>query len=102
MEKISSWDHWVEEALSKLQTLRLLRSIRPIYLRDEQQNSNTNEFEVFDEMRPWDRASVEVEISEATFQEWLHDFASPGVLHILGSFFFCYYCILLAPSIALI
>ncbi|KAA8533892.1 hypothetical protein F0562_031409 [Nyssa sinensis] len=85
---MNSWDYWVEQALSKLELLNLRRSLRPIYLsNNEQRNytgnasenaSNSNEFEVFDGLRQWDRASVEVEISESTFQSWVRDIPSLG------------------------
>lgn len=77
------------EALSKLEALQLLRSLRPIYLRNERQNpiaieyqSNSkpieDDFKVFDEMQPFDRSSVEVEISEPTFLKWVHEVTSSG------------------------
>lgn len=37
--------------------------------------------EVFDEMQPWDRSSVEVEIGETTFHRWMHDTPSSGTLY---------------------
>ncbi|KAI4332758.1 hypothetical protein L6164_017640 [Bauhinia variegata] len=87
-----AWDHLVKEALAKLDSLKVLRSLRPIYLGEETQrlpienevsNLDKNEedemeFEVFDEMQPWDRSSVEVQISETTFQKWMHDTPSSG------------------------
>lgn len=93
----SAWDNWVGEALQRLESLKVLRSLRPIYLRKGKPLSPTDneleyvpnpenggdddeEFEVFDEMRPWDRSSVEVEIEESTFQRWMHDTPSPGTL----------------------
>ncbi|XP_060958447.1 8-amino-7-oxononanoate synthase isoform X2 [Cannabis sativa] len=84
---MSLWDYWIEEALSKLHSLQLLRSLRPIYLRNEPQHpTNTtsskssfeDEFQVFDEMHPWDRSSVEIQISDATFQNWVHHISSSG------------------------
>ncbi|KAH7853602.1 hypothetical protein Vadar_004607 [Vaccinium darrowii] len=82
------WDHYVEEALSKLESLKLLRSLRPIHLpSDESQRPiefelknglNLDGFEVFDGLRQWDRASVEVEIAESTFQRWVRDVPSSG------------------------
>lgn len=79
-----SWDQWVEDALTKLESLKVLRSLRPIYLSTEQQSrsqeprANDEEYQVFDEMQAWDRSSVEVSISEPTFQRWLHDIPSSG------------------------
>ncbi|KAF3433173.1 hypothetical protein FNV43_RR24275 [Rhamnella rubrinervis] len=82
------WDHWVVESLSKLEALHLVRSLRPIYLHarqnlveNESQRASKpieDEFEVFDEMQQWDRSSVEVEISENTFHEWVNDITSSG------------------------
>ncbi|KAJ8531293.1 hypothetical protein K7X08_026727 [Anisodus acutangulus] len=69
------WKEWVEQAIEKLESLKLLRSLRPIHL---SHGTNTDEFEVFDGLRQWDRASVEVEISETTFHKWLRDIPSPG------------------------
>ncbi|GMN41023.1 hypothetical protein TIFTF001_010246 [Ficus carica] len=87
MEKMSSWDDWVLAALSKLESQHLTRSLRPIHLRNERephQHAMPNQpllqrdLQVFDEMQPWDRSSVEVQISDATFQKWLLDISSPG------------------------
>ncbi|KAL2553021.1 biotin F [Forsythia ovata] len=91
MEANSCWDSWVEEALSKLESLKLLRSLRPIYLPNYNANqpksiensqlnsSNSHEnFEFFNGPHKWDRNSVQVNISEATFQKWLHDIPSLG------------------------
>ncbi|PIN07035.1 Glycine C-acetyltransferase/2-amino-3-ketobutyrate-CoA ligase [Handroanthus impetiginosus] len=76
------WDTWVEEALSKLESLKVLRSLRPIHLPSgvpENSSSNSShEFQVFDGPHKWDRASVEVNISEFTFHKWLHDVPSSG------------------------
>ncbi|XP_059666923.1 8-amino-7-oxononanoate synthase isoform X1 [Cornus florida] len=85
---MSSWDYWVEGALSRLESMKIRRSLRPIYLpnieepntfENESENaSNSDAFEVFDGLRQWDRASVEMQISEATFQKWLGDIPSLG------------------------
>ncbi|KAL8552488.1 hypothetical protein ACS0TY_001249 [Phlomoides rotata] len=73
----SPWDFWVENAISILESLKVLRSLRPIRLAPiEASSSNPNQ--VFDGPRKWDRASVEVHISESTFQKWLHDVPSSG------------------------
>ncbi|KAM7491762.1 hypothetical protein LguiA_034683 [Lonicera macranthoides] len=82
----SSWDYWVEQALSRLVSLKLIRSLRPIHLSHnhkptpiEPNNAhNLDEYQVFDELREWDRASVEVEIAESTFQRWVEDIPSSG------------------------
>uniref|UniRef100_A0A5B7BPT3 Aminotransferase class I/classII large domain-containing protein n=1 Tax=Davidia involucrata TaxID=16924 RepID=A0A5B7BPT3_DAVIN len=85
---MNSWDYWVEQALSRLELLKLRRSLRPIYLSSNEEPkytgiasenaSNFDDFEVFDGLRQWDRASVEVEISETTFQRWVRDIPSSG------------------------
>lgn len=82
------WDCCVEEALAKLGLLQLLRSLRPITpsreklnpVIDESPSQDDGELEVFDEMQPWDRASVEIEIADSTFQKWLLDIPSSGML----------------------
>lgn len=87
MEALSSWDDWVQEALSKLESLQLLRSLRPIYLRNEPEHPIENdsskppiqdEFQVFDEMQSWDRSSVEIQISDATFHNWVNHISTSG------------------------
>ncbi|XP_028807309.1 8-amino-7-oxononanoate synthase isoform X2 [Neltuma alba] len=95
MDIPSAWDSWVGEALARLESLKVLRSLRPICLRKqstqllvenhkqyapnlENDVADDEEFEVFDELRPWDRSSVEVEIGEPTFNKWMHDIPSPG------------------------
>ncbi|KAJ1406755.1 Pyridoxal phosphate-dependent transferase, major domain [Sesbania bispinosa] len=82
------WEHWVEDALATLDSLKVLRSLRPICLRNEKPRLEPLEFEVFDEMQHWDRSSVEVEIAETTFHRWMHDSPSsvagddePGAFH---------------------
>lgn len=72
----NSWDYWVEGALSKLESLKLLRSLRPIHL--SPCSIESNDFEFYEGLSQWDRASVEIEISEATFQKWLQDIPSSG------------------------
>ncbi|XP_062150692.1 8-amino-7-oxononanoate synthase [Alnus glutinosa] len=95
METMSLWDNLVEEALAKLQSLKLLRSLRPIHLLSDQppkaienetQNSSKSDqeekgnevFQVFDKMQPWDRSSVEVQMAEETFQTWIRYLPSTG------------------------
>ncbi|XP_054812697.1 8-amino-7-oxononanoate synthase isoform X2 [Prosopis cineraria] len=95
MDIPSAWDYWVGEALARLESLKLLRSLRPICLRKQNTHLHVEngkqyvpipeivgegdeEFEVFDQMRPWDRSSVEVEIGEPTFNRWMNDTPSPG------------------------
>ncbi|GMH10849.1 hypothetical protein Nepgr_012690 [Nepenthes gracilis] len=81
--EISMWDSWVEEAVSKLESSKLLRSVRPINLCGKLSNaSKLEEFQVFDGLRQWDRASVEVEISDYTFHKWINDIPSCGDLMV--------------------
>ena len=104
MESPSAWwDNWVEEALATLDSLNVLRSLRPICLRKEKQRIpfenelqnvpgppmfgvDIGAFEMFDEMQQRDRSSVEVEIGETTFQRWMHDTPSSGILYNFVSF----------------
>ncbi|XP_028081352.1 8-amino-7-oxononanoate synthase-like [Camellia sinensis] len=86
--KMGLWAQWVEEALSKLESLKLLRSLRPIHLPINEQlkpidtqmknASNYNEFEVFDSLRQWDKASIEVVIADSTFQRRVREIPSCG------------------------
>ncbi|XP_024461675.2 8-amino-7-oxononanoate synthase isoform X3 [Populus trichocarpa] len=73
-----SWDSWVDEALAKLHSLKLLRSLRPINLSPQPHKNCEDDYQVFDEMQPWDRSSVEISISERTFHKWLLDIPSSG------------------------
>ncbi|OVA04155.1 Aminotransferase [Macleaya cordata] len=95
MEMItSSWDLWVDEAISRLESLKLLRSLRPISLSTtttqeeimEEEAEESRLFDTFDELRSWDRSSVEVLIAEPTFQNWVHNLPSSGddVMHRAG------------------
>ncbi|KAL5728357.1 8-amino-7-oxononanoate synthase [Ranunculus cassubicifolius] len=75
MSSRNSWDSWVNEALTKLDSLNLVRSLRPISfpISLSQQNLDT-----FDDLQPWDRSSVEIQIDESTFHNWLHNVHSSG------------------------
>ncbi|CAN1265526.1 hypothetical protein LINPERPRIM_LOCUS12271 [Linum perenne] len=84
-----SWDEWLDEAISKLESTKLLRSLRPITLGKQQQqplcSSLGHAYKVFDEMQQWDRSSVEVSVSDSTFGSWLRNAASVGeLLFVLG------------------
>ncbi|CAK8564796.1 unnamed protein product [Lathyrus sativus] len=82
------WDNWVQEALTTLDSLKVLRSLRPISLRSQKIRVDDDEddaFEVFDEMQQWDRSSVEVEIGETTFRKWMHDTPSSGEEIVYGT-----------------
>ncbi|KAF8008648.1 hypothetical protein BT93_K2344 [Corymbia citriodora subsp. variegata] len=86
------WDGWVKEALARLESLKIIRSLRPICLsvqphalgsgasRGSEPGSggSDDEYEVFEEMKPWDRTSVEVDVADSTFRSWLHDIPSSG------------------------
>nr|GEU34618.1 8-amino-7-oxononanoate synthase [Tanacetum cinerariifolium] len=74
MSSSSSWDKWVDEALTKLESMKILRSLRPICYPNETDIAH----QMFDEMRQWDRASVQVEIADSTFQRWVNDVPSEG------------------------
>ncbi|EHA8592528.1 putative 8-amino-7-oxononanoate synthase [Cocos nucifera] len=76
---MASWDHWVEAALSRLASKKLLRSTRPISVPLPPPPGDPSEgLETFDGPRHWDRSSVEVEIEEPTLREWLNELRSPG------------------------
>lgn len=96
MENSSLWDEWVEEALSKLEALKVLRSLRPIYLSPNDRHRRVRnpghigeDYEVFDEMQHWDRNAVQISISDSTFQRWLHDVPSSGTLSLCLSVYVC-------------
>lgn len=75
------WEKWLDEALSKLESLKLSRSLRPIRIpdvADDRSASIADSVRVFDGPNEWDRASVEVSVSESTFQKWLLDVPSSG------------------------
>lgn len=91
-----SWDSLVEIALHKLDSLKLLRSLRPIQLafihHPEHDLSSTltqssdfkgDQLQVFDKMQLFDRTSVEVYVAQPTFNNWLHDIPSSGTLPFL-------------------
>ncbi|CAO2825854.1 unnamed protein product [Amaranthus hypochondriacus] len=72
----NNWDEWVDLALLKLESSKLLRSLRPINVSNN--CSNFHEYKVFDRLHQWDRTSIEVTISESTFHNWLNDIPSCG------------------------
>ncbi|KAF3976448.1 hypothetical protein CMV_000362 [Castanea mollissima] len=89
------WDSLVEEALAKLESLKLVRHLRPIHLPNDQQpkpienepqsNSISDQeeagekvFQMFDEMQQWERSFVEVHIAEETFQSWISEISTTG------------------------
>ncbi|XP_020093285.1 8-amino-7-oxononanoate synthase-like isoform X2 [Ananas comosus] len=77
---MSLWDRWVDAALSELSSKKLLRSTRPISLPSLTPAANPSlEIETFDGPGPWDRSSVEVQIDEPTFREWLSELPFDGV-----------------------
>lgn len=88
---MASWDSWVEEGLQKLERLQLIGSIRPIYLHRTQDDTkkpvDEDEFEVYNEIQPWDRSSVEVHIPEPTFQKWLNEIPSSGIYACMHAWF---------------
>ncbi|GFQ05066.1 8-amino-7-oxononanoate synthase [Phtheirospermum japonicum] len=78
VKNVCLWDTCLEEALSKLESLKVLRSLRPIQLPTISQSNPNQQLQAFDGPHEWDRASVEVNISESTFRKWLHDVPSSG------------------------
>ncbi|KAL9231502.1 hypothetical protein vseg_006725 [Gypsophila vaccaria] len=75
----SNWDEFVELSLRKLEFLKLLRSLRPINAANAVDFEKFDHaYQVFDGLRQWDRTSVEVEISQNTFLNWLNDIPSCG------------------------
>ena len=102
METMNLWDSLVEEALAKLESLKLVRHLRPIHLPSDQQpkpienepqsNSISDQeeavkefFQMFDEMQQWERSSVEVHIAEETFQSWVCEISTTGKLPFFSS-----------------
>ena len=102
METMNLWDSLVEEALAKLESLKLVRHLRPIHLPSDQQpkpienepqsNSISDQeeagkevFQMFDEMQQWERSSVEVHIAEETFQSWVREISTTGKLLFFSS-----------------
>lgn len=96
------WDSSVEEALAKLESLKLVRHLRPVHLPNDQQpkpienepQSNSisdqeeagkEDFQMFDEMQQWERSSVEVHIAEETFQSWVCEISTTGKLLFFSS-----------------
>ncbi|KAG9452945.1 hypothetical protein H6P81_005849 [Aristolochia fimbriata] len=75
-----SWDVWVDQALERLDSLKVLRSLRPISLPVGTMDDapDTKNFQTFEGLQPWDRSSVEVEIEESTFQKWMDEIPSSG------------------------
>ncbi|XP_011621169.1 8-amino-7-oxononanoate synthase isoform X1 [Amborella trichopoda] len=86
----NSWDSWLDQALQKLYSTKLIRTLRPIFMAPPSNgylgnadkvlgNSMSEEhFETFDGIQPWDREAVEVEITESTFQKWMNEFSISG------------------------
>ena len=80
------WDQWLERALARLESLKVKYVIKPITLSVQapvsikcpgMEAEDSEEFEKFDSLQPWDRSSLEVLIDESTFQKWL-DGSSPS------------------------
>ncbi|XP_031503251.2 8-amino-7-oxononanoate synthase isoform X1 [Nymphaea colorata] len=84
----SCWDSWVEEALRRLDSRKVLRSVRPVFVSSQEARPATTgflfdseegqELETFDGPGIWDRSAVEVEMSEPTFKKWMQDTSSLG------------------------
>ena len=82
----NSWDSWVDQALSRLHSLKLIRSLRPIHLPNPL--PTPRDFEVFHHLSPWDRLAIEIKISEPTFLKWVNEIPSSGTP-------FCFFCLVL-------
>ncbi|KAK8560259.1 hypothetical protein V6N13_061136 [Hibiscus sabdariffa] len=81
----SSWDLWIEEAVAKLESIRLFTPLRPMRvptLKHHQENQDDDheeaqrkfdddQFETFHGIQPWDRLSVQVSIPHAFYQRLL-------------------------------
>eukprot|EP01018_Ginkgo_biloba_P002582 Gb_40331 [translate_table: standard] len=99
------WEFWLGEALQELTKSNRLRSLRPLFMVPSEASLpassspqtledvcpvvlsdhgeadtafKSGEFQTFDSLGPWDRSSVDVEISEATFQHWINNTSSTG------------------------
>ncbi|XVF77540.1 hypothetical protein PTKIN_Ptkin14bG0053100 [Pterospermum kingtungense] len=76
----SSWDLWIEEALAKLESRTMFMPLRPMHLPylgeqetvAQETKADENEYETFQEIQPWDRASVQISIPEPFFQQLLN------------------------------
>ena len=74
MGKKSSWDLWIEEAISKLESRKMFTPIRPMNLailgqEDEAQTKfDEDEYETFQGIQPWDRLSVQISLPQPFFQ----------------------------------
>ncbi|GMJ13661.1 biotin F, biotin 4 [Hibiscus trionum] len=79
----TSWDLWVEEAVSKLESIKLFTPLRPMRvptLKQQQENQDDEEappkfdddqYETFPGIQPWDRLSIQVSIPDAFYQRLL-------------------------------
>lgn len=66
----------MDQALSRLHSLKLIRSLRPIHLPNPL--PTPRDFEVFHHLSPWDRLAIEIKISEPTFLKWVNEIPSSG------------------------
>ncbi|CAN6477973.1 unnamed protein product [Victoria cruziana] len=84
----SCWDSWVEEAVRRLDSRKVVRSVRPVFVSSQEASLPTigfvfesvggRELETFDGPGIWDRSAVEVAMSEPTFEKWMQDSSSLG------------------------
>ncbi|KAK9045688.1 hypothetical protein V6N11_051597 [Hibiscus sabdariffa] len=75
----SSWDLWIEEAVAKLESIRLFTPLRPMRVptlkhqddEEAQPKFDDDQYQTFHGIQPWDRLSVQVSIPHAFYQRLL-------------------------------
>lgn len=80
------WDKWVAESVEKLEGSKLLLSLRTMYLKNLEEEEDVRgsranieeEYPVFNQLNPWDRTSVEMAVSEFTFNNWVNGLSTTG------------------------
>lgn len=88
------WRRWLDHALVDLENFQLGRQLLPIVYpaphssstvrpspgvrRNGHHSENEDEIETFDGLGPWDRETVEIEVSMPEFQAWLGEKQSTG------------------------
>lgn len=89
------WDAWLDGALQALEDAMLLRSLRPLVLPEPDVAIRDHRaWPTFEELGPWDRAGVEVEVSQATVDAWLKASTSTGEQEWWTFVLFCGFCFL--------
>lgn len=64
---------WIEEALAKLESRKMFMPLRPMHLPTlkQQQEAQTDEYETFHGIQPWDRLSIQISLPDSFFQRLL-------------------------------